>query len=223
MFTHGPADDSAAVEVQDSGQIEPSLTGLDIGDIRDPGLVGSCGAGSLCQAVWGDGVVMVAVGCLDTVAGLLAASETLLAHDAGDAVASMPGALFAQLMHDTGAAVSQPALLMDLPDLAGQFLIFQSSGAGMDGTICPVVIAAGGDFKSVAQGADRVVGFHRVDPFEAVADGSERMPNVFFKMSLCSRRWRFSRLSSSRECCKSVMEGGLEVAAILGPNCFLQA
>ena len=82
-------------------------------------------------------------------------------------------------MHDTGTAVSQAALLVDLPDLVGQFLICQSSGAGMDGTICPVVIAAGGDFKNVTKGADRVVGFHPVDPFKALADGSERIPNFF--------------------------------------------
>ncbi len=37
----------------------------------------------------------------------------------------------------------------------------------------------------------------RVNPFEAFREGSERIPNVFFKMSRCSRRWRFSRSASS--------------------------
>src|SRR5260370_12935309 len=36
MIAHGPADDPAAVEVHDGGQIEPSLIGLDVGDIGEP-------------------------------------------------------------------------------------------------------------------------------------------------------------------------------------------
>ena len=37
----------------------------------------------------------------------------------------------------------------------------------------------------------------RVNPFEALRTGSERMPNVFFRMSRCSRKWRFSRRAES--------------------------
>jgi hypothetical protein len=36
MILHRPADDPAAVEVQDGGQIEPALIGLDIGDVGEP-------------------------------------------------------------------------------------------------------------------------------------------------------------------------------------------
>jgi hypothetical protein len=42
-----------------------------------------------------------------------------------------------------------------------------------------------------------MVVFHRINPVIAFVEGSERMPNVFFKMSRCSRKWRFSRRALS--------------------------
>ena len=45
--------------------------------------------------------------------------------------------------------------------------------------------AAGGDVQIGTKQADGMIGFHRVDPFIAFVEGSERMPNVFFKMSRC--------------------------------------
>jgi hypothetical protein len=39
MIGHRPTHDPAAVEVHDGGQIEPSLIGLDVGDIGEPDAV----------------------------------------------------------------------------------------------------------------------------------------------------------------------------------------
>jgi len=94
-FAHGPADDFAAVEVQDGGQVKPAFLGLDRGDVRRPKLVGRGGLGRLCQAVGGDGLVVVAIGGLDTIAALLAATQALFLHEPGDAVAPMVPSFFA--------------------------------------------------------------------------------------------------------------------------------
>ena len=67
----------------------------------------------------------------------------------------------------------------------------------------PVVVAAGGDFEIGTKQKQGVISFHRMDPFVAFGDGSERMPNVFFKMSRCSRRCRFSRRAVSSWLCRS--------------------
>ena len=39
MIRHRPADDLAAEQVHDAGQIEPALIGLDVGDVSEPDLV----------------------------------------------------------------------------------------------------------------------------------------------------------------------------------------
>lgn len=44
-----------------------------------------------------------------------------------------------------------------------------------------VVIAAGKDVQIFTKRQDGVIVFHRVDPFVAFGDGSERMPNVFLR------------------------------------------
>jgi hypothetical protein len=47
MTRHRPADDLAAVEVHDRGQIKPTLISLDVGDVGEPDLVPRGGG-----AVW---------------------------------------------------------------------------------------------------------------------------------------------------------------------------
>ena len=130
---------------------------------------------------------MVAVGRLDAIAAFLAAAQALLLHEAGDAIASVAASFFAQLFLDARAAIGLAALGMNLVDLLGQRLIFHGARAGTGTPPLPVVIAAGGNFQVQAERQDGMIVFHRVDPFIAFGDGSERMPNVFFKMSHCSR------------------------------------
>ena len=49
------------------------------------------------------------------------------------------------------------------------------------------VVTAGRNLQLLAEPQDGMLVFHRVDPFIPFEDGSERMPNVFFKMATCSR------------------------------------
>jgi hypothetical protein len=51
----------------------------------------------------------------------------------------------------------------------------------------PVIVTTGRNLQLLAEPQDGMLVFHRVDPFIPFEDGSERMPNVFFKMMTCSR------------------------------------
>src|SRR5271169_6550844 len=100
---------------------------------------------------------------------------------------------FAQLLLNARAAVGFAALQVDLGDLGHQLGSLLSSRAGFALAAKPVVIATGRDFQGFTQRANRVVGFHRVNPLIPLVGGSERMPKVFFKISRCWRRYSFSR------------------------------
>ena len=58
-LAHGPADDFATMEVQYTGEIEPTLVGEIVGDIGDPDLVGSGGLWGSCQEIGSNWVIVV--------------------------------------------------------------------------------------------------------------------------------------------------------------------
>src|SRR3954447_25977935 len=62
MIRHRPADDLAAVQIHDSGQIKPALIGLDVGDVGQPDLVRRGGAEVPLDQVRRDREVVTAVG-----------------------------------------------------------------------------------------------------------------------------------------------------------------
>jgi hypothetical protein len=216
-FTGGPADDLAAVKIQDGGQVKPALRGLNVSDVGQPDLVGSSGIGQLRQAVGRDGLVVLAVGGDHAVTALLAPANLLLAHQPADAVAPVPPAQLAQAGLDARTAISLPALLVDATDLPGQLLIFLLAFGRLALPRAPLIIAAPGCIKSLAEQRDGMLGFQGVDPLEALLGTSERMPNVFFKMSRCWRKRAFSRrrAESSLSICVCV-------AGVAGACIFLQ-
>src|ERR1035441_513543 len=71
------------------------------------------------------------------------------------------------------AAVGLAAVPMDLDNLLEQACIFLGSWAGLGLAVEPVVIAAGGDFQGLAERANGMVGFHRVNPLKPLVGGSE--------------------------------------------------
>ena len=100
----------------------------------------------------------------------------------------MSVASLAQDHLNAGAAVGLAALFMDPDNLLNQTRICLGARAELGLAVEPVVIAAGRDFQGVAERANGMVGFHRVNPLKTLVGGSERMPKVFFKISRCWRR-----------------------------------
>src|SRR2546423_8265338 len=62
MLAHRPADDLASEQVEDHGQVEPTFAGRDVGDIRQPDLIGPVGCEIPIQQVGGYRQGMLAVG-----------------------------------------------------------------------------------------------------------------------------------------------------------------
>src|ERR1039458_9996975 len=102
------------------------------------------------------------------------------------AAISMAG--FVQRHLNAGAAVGLTALLVNPDNQKGQARIFLGARAGLGLAVNPAVIAAGGDFPSLAPLGNGMLSFHRLNPLKTLDGGSDRMPKVFFKMSPCCRR-----------------------------------
>ena len=72
-------------------------------------------------------------------------------------------------------------------DFSDQHLVFDDAPSRANRPRLPVLVTIGGNLQLLAEPQDGMLVFHRVDPFISFEDGSERMPNVFFKMVTCSR------------------------------------
>ena len=131
---------------------------------------------------------MVAIRGAHPEAAFGATAEALLAHQAGDAVAAIHVTGARQRRLNPGAAVGLAAGRMGLDNALDQLGVFPGAPAGLGLPVLPIVIAAGGNFQGLAERANGMLGFHRVNPLKAFLGGSERMPKVFFKMSRCWRR-----------------------------------
>src|ERR1039457_3127678 len=160
---------------------------------------------------------MIAIRGADAIAALLTAAETLLVHEPGDAIATAVVPLFAQFHQDAWTAIRLPASGMDGLNFLGQRLIFQGAWAGGGAASLPVVITAGGNFQMAAQRQNGVISFHRMNPFIAFGDGSDKMAKVFFNMSRCSRRCRISRRAVFNWDWRSAGGPGFAPAAALPP------
>ena len=145
-MAHGPADDFAAVKVEDGGQIKPAFASLDVGDVHDPDLIGRGGFRGLGQMIGRDGVIVVAVSGLNSVAALLAAAQTRSAHEPGDAIAAMTAALLTEGLLDAWTAIRLPAAGKNGGDLPGESLVRHRARAGVVTALLPVIEAAGGNF-----------------------------------------------------------------------------
>ena len=94
----------------------------------------------------------------------------------------------AQLHLNAGAAVSLPTVLMEADDVRQELRILPGAGARLGLAVAPVIIATGRDLQGLAQRANGMLGFHRVNPLIPLVGASERMPKVFFRISRCWRR-----------------------------------
>src|SRR3984893_4499527 len=106
MIRHPPADDLAAVEVHDRGQIKPALLSLDVGDVGEPDPVWRGGDEVAVEQVRGDREVVPAIGRPHPPGPCRDGANAVMAHQPLDAATAHPAALGPQLGIDALSAVS---------------------------------------------------------------------------------------------------------------------
>src|SRR4029077_5083981 len=100
MIRHRPADDLAAVEVHDRGQIKPALISLDVGDVGEPDPVWRGGDEVALKQVRGDREVVTAVGGAHPSRPRHDGPEAGTAHQSLDAPRPSPPAVSPQSARD---------------------------------------------------------------------------------------------------------------------------
>src|SRR5262249_13348245 len=127
---------------------KPALVGRDVGDVRDPDLVGRTGPEVPVQAVRGDRVAVLRVRRLDPEPSLRLRPQACLLHEPSHAVVAAWLASLQQRLVSSGNAVDPAALVEDAADQAGQPAIVASPVA-LAATE-PRVEAAPGDLERLA-------------------------------------------------------------------------
>jgi len=120
---------------------------------------------------------VVAVGGLDAIASFLAAAQALFLHEPRDAVRPWRRP-FLRNAFSTRDSIGSPASDMNLLNFSGQGLVFDGARPGRHAAVAERN-SRWGKLPSTGRAKDRVIGFHRIDPFIPLEDGSERMPRVF--------------------------------------------
>jgi hypothetical protein len=117
VLAHRPTNHLAGAQVEDHGQVEPALAGRNVGDIRQPDLIGPVRDKILLKQICRHWQAMLAVGCAHAIAARRACPDTVLAYDPFDPLAADGLARAAQFGMDARRSVSFLVLRMDPPDI----------------------------------------------------------------------------------------------------------
>src|SRR3984893_14578413 len=123
MIAHRPADDLAAVQVHDGGQIEPALIGLDVGDVGEPDPVRRGDGEAPREKMRGGREVVTPVGGAPPPWPRHDGADTVTAHQSLDATAAHPAALRLQLDMDARAAIASAGIAMHPSDVLDELTI----------------------------------------------------------------------------------------------------
>src|SRR6267378_1119153 len=181
MIRHRPADDLAAVQVHDGGQIEPALNSLDISDVGEPDLVQRGGAEVPLEQVRGDREVVTAVGGAHPPWPRHDGPDPVTAHQSLDATAARPAALGPQLGMDARAAIASARLAVDPFDVVDERTIGYGSPALR--ARAPGIITGRRDSEYLAQDRHRVVSAAIFDEAESHVRVPAKIAIDFFKNS----------------------------------------
>src|ERR1700733_8040788 len=129
MIRRRPADDLAAVEVHDRGQIKPALISLDVGDVGEPDPVRRGGDEVALEQVRGDREVVTAVGGAHPSWPRHDGPDTVVAHQSLDAAAARPAALSPQLGMDAGAAIAAIGIAVNPLDIGDEVPVWGGAAA----------------------------------------------------------------------------------------------
>src|ERR1700738_5028950 len=213
MIRHRPADDLAAVQVHDGGQIEPALNSLDISDVGEPDLVQRGGAEVPLEQVRGDREVVTAVGGAHQPWPRHDGPDPVTAHQSLDATAARPAALGPQLGMDARAAIASPRLAVAPFDVVDERTIGYGSPALR--ARAPGIITGRRDSEYLAQDRHRVVSAAIFDEAESHVRVPAKIAIDFFKMSRSMRSRSFSRC---RRAISAAWSADGSVACVVGPR-----
>src|SRR5688572_14757352 len=194
-----PADDEPRVQIEDHREIPLAvLADRELAGVAEPSLIRRGGREIAVEHVWGDRVVVPAVGCLlESLPHL--ALESFLPHQPGHALLADGFAVLLQVLPQIGASVTMLAGGMERAQLCAQHQItLRPRGQ------CPFrprIEAAGRDLQTAAQTRHRVPGLLRCDERKSHRWCFAKKAAAFFRISRSSWRIRFSlrrRASSSR-------------------------
>jgi len=195
IFLHGPADDFAAEEIHDAGQIEPTFASGNVGNVADPNLVDAGRRALSGQAIGGDGMRMVAVGGTDAKTATAPSDQAVLAHEFFDAFTTAGVAAGSENVSEAWAAVRTLKFGEEAFKDELELRIGALASGGL--TIEPGVVGAAAELQSAAELTD---GVKRLEIFHSLATlgRSERMAIVFFKISHWLRKLCSSALAERR-------------------------
>src|SRR5580700_970437 len=191
MVLHCPAHDAAAVEVKNGGQIEPSLIGLDVGDVGEPDPVRRSGGEVAVEQIRGDREIVTAVGGPHPAWPRHNGPDTVMAHQSLDAATAHPAALSLQLDMDARAAIASAGVAMDPLDVVDELAI--GGGSPALRARAPGIITGRRDPEHIAQNPHRVLDTAIFDEAESHVRVPAKIAIDFFKMSRSMRSRSFSR------------------------------
>src|SRR3954471_3583142 len=117
MVVHGPAHDTAAVQIHDGRQIQPALVGPDKGDVGEPDLIAHGGREVPAEQVRRDREAMPAVGGAASSRPGRDGPNAMVAHLPLDTATACTMALGFEFGMDARAAVAAMAVAMNLLDI----------------------------------------------------------------------------------------------------------
>lgn len=189
-FTQCPTQHLSTSQIKYYGQVQPTLQGMDIGNVRDPYLALLPDLKLPIQQVICHRMAMLGIS-RSHIFSLDFTAQVSLFHQTGYPWTGYPHTQALQVLANSWTAIALLALVMDEPNLLGNLFIFKRPFARH--SIEPFVITAFAHLQYFTHLLDgklpSVLGYELVD-FPSLL---EKMPTAFFKMS---RSWRTS--SSSR-------------------------
>jgi hypothetical protein len=197
MVAHRPADDFAGRQVEYGSEIQPSLTGRDVGDVSEPDAIGCPGNELLLQQVRRDRKMVAAVGRTRLEPATRQRADAVAPHQSRDAATACCPAFRAKRGMHPWAAVTAMMLNMEATHISEQRTVRDRPSALR--TVTPCIIAAGRDLEDTTHQPDRPSAGVIADESKAHFGTSAKMPIAFFSTSRSMRvrsSSRFNRVIS---------------------------
>src|SRR5579863_3862172 len=194
-LTHGPADDAARSQIENDGEVEPSLGGIDVGDVAGPGDIRCADlldAKTPVQDVRSDREFMLGVGS-EAEAPSYPDGNLARCHQTHDPLPANAYALAPQLGMDSRAAIGLSADVMDQTNARKQSLVILGTLGGC--AVLPRIVTGLRRFERTAHHAHAELVSVSIDALVSQRDSLAKKAVAFFKKSRSS----VTRLSSRRK------------------------